>query len=264
LDLAELPPGFPFGEARLRELEDVSTPRDCLRKLSEWYNEIVFVDPEVVRAKLRAALRERWERAAVAARQKVGTDGTYNAAMIPELQAAFHAWLLALRDAGAPGAEGWSGVELRTNTRLGSEGYWNVIRTGRPDEPGVGVAAWLAGGAYKLYNLRAALALFDDQPPPVRTLVLFHKDGEDALTGKSRDAYQDAASRGRDVRVMKLLPRHLHAALAFPSWHQSVAPEVAAAGGDAVGVYREELADISRELLAWVGEWCRPPAGSRR
>lgn len=69
-------------------------------------------------------------------------------------------------------------------------------------------------------------------PCPIRTLVLFRRDGEDALTGSTKDYYAAAVGRGLDVRVRKYEQRELGSLLAFPRWLQAIKPDVEAAGKD--------------------------------
>ena len=51
-------------------------------------------------------------------------------------------------------------------------------------------------------DLKGRLAFFDRKPCPVRTLALFRADGEGALTGTTREVWQEyKVQPGRDVRI---------------------------------------------------------------
>jgi hypothetical protein len=61
--------------------------------------------------------------------------------------------------------------------------YLNVIRFESPEAPGVGIAAWVAEKKYRPIDLERRVGFFGAKPCPIRTLVLFRRDGLDAITG---------------------------------------------------------------------------------
>jgi hypothetical protein len=268
-DLTGLPSIFPFTEENIRHLEGLITIRACLRRMSDWFNEISFSpaigsERETERAiplPLSATLEARWHAEVAAARELLEGD-TPRPSLIPDVQAALECWLAYLRDQGLGCAAAWAKVELFQNTAFGPYGYLTVIRSDGPDQPGIGVAAWLAGTRGRPRELEFRLRFFDRKPCPIRSLVLFRADGEKALGGDTRTVYEEHAVRHRrDVRIQAYESRHLEALIAFPRWLQAVRPEVEAGGAEGVATQRGFVERLSGELLGWAESWLRPPAG---
>jgi hypothetical protein len=274
-DPTGLPKGFPFTDEQLRRLEEKETTvRACLRRLADWFNEIVFgqapdspavdeVKPPLtpVPAALTSRLEARWRAELAGAREWLETD-TPRPSLIPDVQAALECWLKFLHEQHLGGAERWAKVELLQDTGLGPYGYLTLIRPDGPDLPGVGLAAWLAGTRGRERDLKSRLLFFDQKPCPVRTLILFRADGERALGGRTLEVWEEHKVRpGRDVRIQPYEPRHLEALVAFPRWLQAVRPEVEAAGSAGTTAQRAFSEKLSGELLSWVADWLRPPAG---
>jgi len=257
LDLTGLPETFPFDPDRLRDLERETTVRACVRRLARWYDQIVFhVVDEVA---LRTTLTGLWRAAVAGVAREIGDQGVYTAAKIPEVQTAIDGWLRLLHQEGLTGAGPWARVDLEHDEEKRQYGYLNVIRTDGPDAPGVGVAAWLAEGAHRANDLRHRLAFFQANPCPVRTLVLLRRDGGDALAGAAGQAHKDAVGAGRDVRIVRFEPRHVHALFAVDRWRQSAGPEVDAQGPGGRAVFRQVLEEVAAEFLRWIDEWRAPP-----
>jgi hypothetical protein len=277
-----LPPYFPFDESQLRELEKEPTIRACLRKLSGWYNETVFSTstpvsppprttpappvpplPPPVQERLAQQLRLRWETELAGAR-KIIQGNAPRPSLIPQVQNALFYWLTYLREQGIMSAATWAKVELVEDSNKGAYGYLTVIRPENPNTPGIGIAAWLAGNRGRAKELGCRLGFFDKVPCPVRTLALCREDGEAALRGDTKDVYDKAVKKGRDVRIQAYQPRHLEALLAFPSWLPAISPEVQAAGLEGAAVLKQFVSKLSKELLDWIDAWRQPAHGGQR
>jgi hypothetical protein len=66
---------------------------------------------------------------------------------------------------------------------------------------------------------------------------------------------------GRDLRIQKFEPRHLHSLMAFTPWLQAARTEVEAGretNPNADKVFRDFLTDLSKELLGWIDAWRCP------
>lgn len=253
LDLTGLPNTFPFGLDDVRRAGEQPTIRMCIRTLARRYDEVVFrkTDPTA----LRSRLNQLWTAAFDGVVRDLGDDGAYTAAMIPETQTAIDAWLRLLHQEKLTGSGPWHRVELLHEADMGQYGYLNVVRTDGPDAPGVGIAAWLAGGNMKVSDLRYRLRYFTSNPCPVRTLVLLRRDGEQALVGGSRTLFDEAVAARRDVRVVRFESRHVHALFAVDRWRQAAGPEVESFGPDGPAVFREVLGAVSAELIGWIDSW---------
>jgi hypothetical protein len=267
LDLTGLPPSFPFGPADFKRFDGETTIRGYLRRLAKRYDEIVYpARPQPPPVDLRHRLAELWHEKLSATAAQLGEDRAFKVTFIPEVQNALAGWLQCLAQTGLTGLGPWHRVELVTDTAKGQYGYLNVVRADGPDAPGVGIAVWLGETRAKPLDLRQRLEFFRANPCPVKTLVLLRADGEAALkAGQTKDLYEAALRAGRDVRVHKYEPRHIHALLAFSPWQQVASAEAQAAKESdphADGVFREFLADLSEELLGWIDSWRQPPKTS--
>jgi hypothetical protein len=270
LDTTGLSAMFPFGEEQLQRLEAETTVRDCLRKLSRWFNEIVFstggsslagrageMQPGPVKLDLPDQLKARWETAVAAAQKRLQGDEP-RPPLIPDIQVALDVWLKHLLEQGLTGSRHWATVELVRAKDKGPYGYLGVVRLDGPDAPGIGIAAWLAQARGRPKDLRCRLEFFELVPCPIRTLVLFRRDGRDALTGDTKTLYEAAISQGRDVRVVRYDDAALGALLAFQPWLQSVHPDIAGAGPEGQAVFKAFLARLSERLIKWIDEWSAP------
>jgi hypothetical protein len=136
-----------------------------------------------------------------------------------------------------------------------------VIRTNGPNAPGIGIAAWLGQRRSRPYDLSQRISFFKSNPCPIQTLILLRDDGKAALGGEALAEFEKAVKAGRDVRVHKYEPKHLHALMAFAPWHQVALAELQLAtetDPTAETLFRELLADLSNDLLAWVDAWRQP------
>jgi hypothetical protein len=112
------------------------------------------------------------------------------------------------------------------------------------------------------HDLKQRVGFFDLKPCPIKTLILFRADGTDALKSDTTRSIHDAAIQsGRDVRIHKFEPNHLHALMAFGPWYQAALAEIEDAkvhNSQAETVFQDVLAGISKELLGWVEAWQLP------
>jgi hypothetical protein len=277
-DAVGLPAIFPFAEDHLKLLEAEPTIRKKLWKLGVWYDELVFgsvapepapvdlgpvvppaaVPPPAPRAPtLEKLLAVQWSAELAGATKRLESEA-WGSASIPEMQTALRTWLAELQERGLVTGPPWSVVEVIEDRTKGAAGYLTVIRFDAADAPGVGIAAWMSEAKARLTELKSRLDFFDAAPCPIRTLVLFRRDGSDALTGETRKVYDAARTKGRDVRIVKYEPPQLASLLAFRHWVQAVRPDVEAAGAGGATAYRNHLAKISERLLPWIEEWRRP------
>jgi hypothetical protein len=260
LDLTGLPPSFPFGEADLKELKDETAIRGCLRRLAKRYDEIVFQSGQA-KQDLRKKLDELWRECLGAAEKFHGAEMTFSVTFIPEVQNALQGWLECLEQHGLTGSGVWSKVELLTDPKKQTYGYLNVIRTDGLHAPGIGIAAWLGRMRAQPNDLKQRLGFFKANPCHIRTLVMLRADGKEALIGETKTTYDKAIKDGRDVRIQKYEPKDLHSLMAFSGWHQAAVAEVEAAkeaDPEAERIFRQFLADLSRELISWIEAWRQP------
>ena len=266
LALTGLSPTFPFVKSDLQALKDETSIRACLRRLAKRYDEIVYSNarPE---PRLRQRLSELWAARVAGAERELGTDMAFRVAFIPEVQNALHGWFECLEQEKLNGSGPWNKVEFLADPERQPYGNLSVIRTDGPHAPGVGVAAWLGRRSAQPFDLRQRVGFFSARPCPIRTLVMLRADGESALVGESKAVYEKAIKSGRDVRIHKYEPRHLHSVMAFTPWLQAARAEVEMAresDAEADEVFREFLASLSAELLGWIDSWREPRAASER
>ncbi len=260
LDLTGLPPAFPFDDKDLKELSDETSIRGCLRRLAKRYDEIVYRSV-TVKKDLRKKLDELWKESVGAAEETYGSKLTFSVTFIPVVQSALQGWLECLQRNGLTGSALWHKIELLTDPRKQTYGYLNVIRTDGPDAPGIGVAAWLGRMKAQPNDLKQRLGFFRGNPCPIRTLVMLRADGEDALKGETKVAYDRAIKAGSDVRVHKYEAKDFHSLMAFQGWHQAAVAEVEAAkesDPDAEKIYRQFVEDLSKDLIGWIDAWRQP------
>jgi hypothetical protein len=279
-DQTGLPDAFPFDVRHLAPLEEEPTIRGCVRKLSQWFNEVVYgaeatvptagdgqgrgaptARPCAADECLRDLLRARWNTARASARADLDAKET-RPAQIPAVQTALGVWLTYLRDEGIGGCGSWAKVELLNDTRKGPFGYLNVICVEGADAPGLGLAAWLSERKYRLIELQRRLEFFEASPCAIRTLVLFRRDGLGAVAGATKDAYDEAVRKNWDVRVQPYEDGHLEAMVAFPRWLQAVKPDVEAAGEAGRATMRALVAELSQPLVGWIAQWRQPAGGT--
>jgi hypothetical protein len=271
LNLTGLPPAFPFPHEVVEKLSCERSIRECIRKLGDQYDAIVFPtapDPEKIRDRLRRRLRELWDEQLAAMRNEHGAEFPTSTSVIPKFQNALDGWLQVLHREGITGAGPWTKVEVVTKPERQQYGYLTVIRldnlnmpVDKPNKPGLGIAGWFGQRAPKLNNLRKNLDYFKDNPCPVTTLALLREDGKAALEGKSGEAFQNALNTGLDVRVAACDVGVFHSVMGFSHWQQTAAAEVEAvgtAGVDGPSVFREFLHEVSRPILSWIDEWRQP------
>jgi hypothetical protein len=261
LDLTGLPPAFPFNDSDLSKFGNNTAIRACIREMAKRFDEIVHgQEPIKPHIDWKKRFHDLW-RAQVATMKKAhGSDLHFSTTFIPELQNALDGWLRCLWQQGSPGAKEWEKVELVTDATKRQYGYLNVIRTDGPNNPGLGIAAWLGERAPRLHDLRQRLSFFQANPCPIRTLVLLRADRDEAITGASGEEINAAVANGRDVRVHPYKASHFHSLMAFTPWFQLVQPEVEAGGRHSREAFQEFLAELSEELLGWVKAWQQPQA----
>jgi hypothetical protein len=84
--------------------------------------------------------------------------------------------------------------------------------------------------------------------------------------GQTKAVYDLARKAGRDVRIHRYEPRHLHALMAFTPWLQVASAEVESAREhepNAEAIFRAFLGNLFKELVGWIDSW-RQPAPARK
>lgn len=290
-DPTGLSPIFPFREEHLACLASEITVRNCLRRLVELYDQVVFGEPQPSAVPppppapglppppssvsttagqttdpaetLRTRLRARWQIALARARKVFEGDGQPRPSRIPMIQNALDRWLIDLQDRKIAGTDDWAKVELLQRTSLGNYGYLNVIRLENPDAPGIGIAVWMAEGRGRLTDLQRRLEFFEQLPCPLRTLALLRADGTKALNGESGKVYKEAIQNGRDVLVQEYEQGDLDTILAFSRWlhDDDTEADVRAAGSIGDEVLLQYASELSSRLLLWIDGWRMPRTG---
>ncbi len=272
LDFTGLTPSFPFDGVDLKNFQKETTLREYLLRMAKRFDEIVHKsapkkkddDPEVVELplpNLKVRLAELWRENVATAAKQVGMEMYFSTAFIPEVQNALDGWLQCLLQHGLTGAGTWHKVELVTDTKKQQYGYLNVIRTNGPNAPGIGIAAWFGELRVKPYDLRQRIRFFNSNPCPIGTLVMLRAQPEASLKGEALAEYEKAINAGRDVRIHQYEPKHLHSLMAFTPWQQAAVAELQTAretDPNADKVFRDYLAELSKEILGWVDSWRKP------
>lgn len=260
LDLTGLSSGFPFGMSELQSLNQESSVRACLRKLAKLYDEIVFpskIEPDDFKADLAKVWKEQF-----LAQQRIhGQEPKLKVAFLPEVQNALHAWLDVLNNQDMTGSGPWKKLELVSYPDKQPYGTMSVIRTSAPNVPGIGIAVWLGTGTGQPTDLERRLSFFDENPCKIKTLVLLRAGATANLGGKSRTIFDQATGNGRDIRLHKYEPKHMHALLAFGGWQQAVNAKLDVlkeSSPTAVADFREFLSQLSSEMLGWIDAWRKP------
>jgi hypothetical protein len=260
LDLTGLPPTFPFAESDFDPLEKELSIRACLRGLAKRYDEIVHAIP-LPPEDLRKKLHDLWMEMVAATEEEYGSDMHFRVAFIPEVQNALQGWLECLAENGLSGSGPWHKVEMLTDREKQPYGNLCLIRTNGPHAPGIGIAAWLGTRRAQSFDLRQRVGFFNEKPCPITTLIMLRADGEDALKGEAKAVYDKAVNAGRDVRIQQYEPRHLHTLMAFTPWLQAASTEIETAKETDPGageVFRQFLANLSKEILGWIDAWRQP------
>jgi len=233
--------------------------------LSKRYDEIVYsADPP--KSDLQDTLLELWKECIAAAEKTYGPDMTFRVAFIPEVQNALQGWLECLDQHGLTGSGPWHKVEFLTDPKKQPYGNLCLIRTEGPHAPGLGIAAWLGTKKAHSFDLRQRIGFFDENPCPIRTLIMLRADGDNALKGDAKTLFDKAIKAKRDVRIHKYEPKNLHSLMAFNAWHQTAIAEVETAKEttpDAEKIFRNFLANLGKELLGWVDAWRQPASASK-
>jgi hypothetical protein len=266
LDITGLPTIFPFEEKHLQDLSEETRIRECIRKLGDMFDKIVFNTPpppfppplppvgEVVKP-LMDRLRARWNKEMAGARKTLEKEDPGRVFLIPEIQGALDYWLSYLHQHGLTGSCPWAKVELFQDESKGPFGYLNIIRLDDENSPGLGIAAWMSEGARRPNELRHRLGFFDLEDCPIRTLVLFRRDGLAACRGATKIIYDDAIEQGYDLRMQEYEPDDLAGLLAFKPWLQAVKDDDKLSSSDGVATLRTFVEERARKLLGWIDSW---------
>lgn len=265
LDLTGLPPTFPFAEGDVQALGEETSIRDCLRRLAKRYDEIVFARP-AEKAPLDRKLEAMWKEKLAAMEEAYREEIPLRGARIPEVQNALQGWLECLDRHGLKGTPAWRKIEMLEDSTIQPYGNLSLIRTEGPHKPGIGIAAWLGNGSARPRDLQHRLGFFQQNPCPIRTLVMLRLDGEAALVGETRAVYDKARKAGHDIRIQKYEPRHLFALMALTAWHQAALTEVEEAKATdprAEQILHDFVSKLSAELSDWIAAWRKPRSNAK-
>jgi len=267
-----LPDIFPFAETDLDHLVEQTSLRGCLQQLSKRYGErLTPAAPPVIVSPVGGAgpddafpgeLHERWtqrwyyHRSRALARIRADE---ISAADIPAVAEAVQVWLDYLTEHSLAGPAQWAKAEVRQH---GHElfGYVNLLRFEGPRSAGLGIGAWLAEGKHRPKDLEAKLAFFEIKPAVLRNLVLLRRDGQEAVSGVSKDLFEAAIGKGKDIRVESLSDGDLAVILALPQWLKAIGPDLEPAGLAGREVVNAIVQERTGALLERLQSWRVTPA----
>ncbi|MCE9568163.1 MAG: hypothetical protein K8U57_39675 [Planctomycetes bacterium] len=272
LDLTGLPPTFPFEAADLKKFGAEPSIRMCLRGMGKRYDEIVHKQSSIIQLPddrkpppsqpdFKKRLAALWREKVSGVAKEIGNATYSSTAFIPEVQNALDGWLQCLFQHDITGSGPWHKVELVTDTKKNQYGYLCVIRTNGKNAPGIGIGAWLGQAKWLPFDLKQRAAFFKLNPCPISTLIMLRADGDAALSGPRAKEVFDAAIAKHDIRVHQYEPHHLHDLMAFSAWHQASTAELQTTketDPNAEKAFRDFLAELSKELIAWIDDWRKP------
>ncbi|MGL4463915.1 MAG: hypothetical protein ACRC1K_17310, partial [Planctomycetia bacterium] len=170
-------------------------------------------------------LKDRWFQEVRAAERKLKPVGSL-AAATAELQGGLVRWLHVCRSLGVE-QEAWRVSGVVDQITVGdhpSYGALTVVLWTAPDqaEQRCGVGLWLGRGVGKPRDLETKLDVFKPAVPPIDSLILLRPADDARLSGKTRDAWDQAAAGGRKLRLEPVDLEIFAKLYAFPRWMQQV------------------------------------------
>lgn len=205
------------------------------------------------------SLRELWDQEMRAARRKLEPEGALTGAT-RELQAGLGQFLQAAHEHGVK-VGAWRLQHVVPEWSFGEHPTYGVIsithwacKDGQPWKVGIGL--YLGRGPGKPRDLEVKLSALEAAPPMIDYLILLRPEDDPAITGKSKQLWQEAEKRGRHLRL-ELVSLDAFAVLyGFPRWHS------AASEGLPAGQSLPNLADLLQDRCDRLFEqMCMPVQG---
>lgn len=202
---------FPFKEEHIEKVLGETTVRGCLQQMSKMYTKLTSVPGK---DELLKRLTRHWNKLQQGLLQ--AHPNGFRGDSIPQAHEALDFVLNDLLQSRWLEGTDWSGCEV---WRDENETYgWLIVLTYSEDRSdSIGVGIWLGWGNAKAKDLQSRINMF--QASPLRTLLLFHRDGSAAAeSGMSETVLGKAKTTGLDVRIEQMAPEDLAKVLSFQSW----------------------------------------------
>jgi hypothetical protein len=188
--------------------------------------EIVFPSAEPPLEKpAGTAPADLWDQEFRAARRKLEPDGAVSGAA-REIQSALGAFLMTCHEHGVKCGP-WRLQHVVPEFTFGDHPTYGVVglahwacKDGQPWKVAVGL--FLARGAGKPRDLETKLSVADLRPQVADHIIVLRTEDDLAITGKSKQVWNDAEKRGVHARLEPLTLDTLAAAYAFPRWLAAV------------------------------------------
>jgi hypothetical protein len=182
--------------------------------------------PVAMTSEIRKTLDELWEQEMRAARRKLEPEGALTGAT-RELQAGLGQFLQTAHEHGVKVGP-WRLQHVVPEWAFGEHPTYGAItlthwacKDGQPWKLGVGL--FLGRGPGKPRDLETKLSALEITPPMADYLILLRPEDDPAITGKSKQLWQEAEKRGRHARL-ELVSLDAFAVLyGFPRWLSAVA-----------------------------------------
>jgi len=215
--------------------------------------------PPMSRLLTADTMAELWEQEFRAARRKLEPEGSLTGAT-RELQAALGTFLGTCHEHGVKVGP-WRLQHTVAEWPYGEHPTYGVVSLAhwacKDSNPWkVGIGLFLARGPGKLKDLEIKLSVMNATPPMVDHLILLRQEDDTALTGKSKQAWQDAARAGKHARLEAISSDGFAQLYSFPRWLAALHEALPA------GAPLPNLADIIQEKAEKLLEQvCMPVQG---
>ena len=219
----------------------------------------MLYEPPMSRLLTFETMSELWDQEFRAARRKLEPEGSLTGAT-RELQAALGTFLGTCHEHGVKVGP-WRLQHTVAEWPFGEHPTYGVIslahwacKDGNPWKVGIGL--FLARGPGKLKDLEIKLGVMNATPPVVDHLILLRQEDDVTLTGKSKQAWQDAERAGKHARLEAISLDGFAQLYSFPRWIAALHEAMPA------GAPLPNLADIIQEKAEKLLEQvCMPVQG---
>jgi hypothetical protein len=205
------------------------------------------------------ALAELWDQEFRSARRKLEPDGALTGAT-RELQAAMGTFLTTCHEHGVKVGP-WRLQHVVPEWPFGEHPTYGVVSLAhwacKDSQPWkVGIGLFLARGAGKPKDLEIKLGVMNTTPQVVDHLILLRPEDDLALTGKSKQLWQEAERQGRHARLEPMALDGFALVYSFPRWLSAIREGLPA------GAPLPNLADLIQEKAEKLLEQvCMPVQG---
>jgi hypothetical protein len=219
----------------------------------------MLYDPPMSRLLTADTMAELWEQEFRTARRKLEPEGALTGAT-RELQAALGTFLATCHEHGVKVGP-WRLQHTVAEWPFGDHPTYGVVslahwacKDGNPWKVGIGL--FLARGPGKLKDLEIKLGVMNATPPMVDHLILLRQEDDTTLTGKSKQAWQDAERAGKHARLEAISLDGFAQLYSFPRWLAALHESLPA------GAPLPNLADLIQEKAEKLLEQvCMPVQG---